>query len=68
MNKQEIQRFLGAVAGQGGIKGLFITTSSFTKEAINFANLMMEYNLGVSVENTYEIKRIDMDYFDEEIS
>lgn len=85
VGRPEIQRFLGAVAGQGGIKGLFITTSSFTKEAINFAkkqlqvklilvdgkmlaNLMMEYNLGVSVENTYEIKRIDMDYFDEEIS
>lgn len=28
---------------------------------------MMEYNLGVSIENTYEIKRFDMDYFDDEI-
>lgn len=85
VGRPEIQKFLGAVAGQGGTKGLFITTSSFTRDAIEFAkkqlqvklilvdgkmltHLMMEYNLGVSVENIYEIKRIDMDYFDEEIS
>lgn len=85
VGRPEIQKFLGAVAGQGGTKGLFITTSSFTRDAVEFAkkqlqvklilvdgkmltNLMMEYNLGVSIENTYEIKRIDMDYFDEEIS
>lgn len=84
VGRPEIQKFLGAVAGQGGTKGLFITTSSFTREAIEFAkkqlqvklilmdgkmlaNLMMEYNLGVSVENIYEIKRIDMDYFGDEI-
>ena len=84
VGRPEIQKFLGAVAGQGGTKGLFITTSSFTRDAIEFAkkqlqvklilvdgkmltNLMMEYNLGVSIENTYEIKRIDMDYFDGEI-
>lgn len=85
VGRPEIQKFLGAVAGQGGTKGLFITTSSFTKDAIDFTKkqlqvklilvdgkmltkLMMEYNLGVSIENVYEIKRIDMDYFDEEIS
>lgn len=82
VGRPEIQKFLGAVAGQGGTKGLFITTSTFTKDAIEFAkkqlqvklilvdgkmltNLMIEYNLGVSVENTYDIKRIDMDYFDD---
>ncbi len=85
VGRPEIQKFLGAVAGQGGTKGLFITTSSFTKDAIDFTKkqlqvklilvdgkmltkLMMEYNLGVSIENVYEIKRVDMDYFDEEIS
>lgn len=82
VGRPEIQKFLGAVAGQGGTKGLFITTSFFTEDAIEFAkkqlqvklilvdgkmltDLMMEYNLGVSVESTYEIKRIDMDYFDD---
>lgn len=85
VGRPEIQKFLGAVAGQGGSKGLFMTTSTFTRDAIEFAkkqlqvklilvdgkmltNLMMEYNLGVSIETTYEIKRIDMDYFDDETS
>lgn len=84
VGRPEIQKFLGAVAGQGGSKGLFITTSSYTKEAIEFAkkqlqvklilidgkmltNLMIDYNLGVSIEKTYEIKRLDMDYFDEDL-
>ncbi len=84
VGRSEIQKFLGAVAGQGGSKGLFITTSSYTKEAIEFAkkqlqvklilidgkmltNLMIDYNLGVSIEKIYEIKRLDMDYFDEDL-
>ena len=73
VGRPEIQKFLGAVAGQGGTKGLFITTSTFTREAIDYAkkqlqvklilvdgkmltDLMMKYNLGVSVVQTYEIK------------
>ncbi|WP_279159918.1 restriction endonuclease [Thomasclavelia cocleata] len=83
VGRPEIQKFLGAVAGQGGSKGLFITTSSFTRDAIEFAkkqlqvklilvdgkmlaNLMINYNLGVSVVKTYEIKQLDLDYFDGE--
>lgn len=84
VGRPEIQKFLGAVAGQGGTKGLFITTSSFTREALDYAknqlqvklilvdgkmltNLMIKYNLGVSVVKTYEIKQIDVDYFDGEL-
>lgn len=84
VGRPEIQKFLGAVAGQGGIKGLFITTSTFTREAIDYAkkqlqvklilvdgkmltDLMMKYNLGVSVVQTYEIKQLDLDYFDSEL-
>lgn len=84
VGRPEIQKFLGAVAGQGGTKGLFIPTSSFTKDAIDFAkkqlqvklilvdgktltNLMINYNLGVSIVKTYEIKQLDMDYFDGEL-
>ena len=60
----------------------FITTSYFTKEAIDYAKqmdtkivlidgeklsqYMIDYNLGVSVQNIYEIKKIDSDYFEEE--
>lgn len=84
VGRPEIQKFLGAVAGQGGTKGLFITTSTFTREAIDYAkkqlqvklilvdgkmltDLMMKYNLGVSVVQTYEIKQLDLDYFDSEL-
>lgn len=84
VGRPEIQKFLGAVAGQGGTKGLFITTSTYTREAIDYAkkqlqvklilvdgkmltDLMMKYNLGVSVVQTYEIKQLDLDYFDSEL-
>lgn len=38
IGRPEIQKFLGALAGQGAAKGLFITTASFTKEAKDFAS------------------------------
>ena len=79
----EIQKFVGALAGQGAQKGLFITTGTFTKEARSYVEkqlstkvvlvdgekltkLMIEYNLGVSVETVYTIKKIDTDFFSEE--
>lgn len=82
VSRPEIQKFLGALAGQGATKGIFITTSQFSKEAIAYANkhlqskiilvngrelaeLMIEYNLGVSTNRVYEVKRIDTDYFNE---
>lgn len=83
IGRPEIQKFVGALAGQGASKGLFITTAQFTKEAHQYvrkqhttkvvlvdgqmlAKLMIEYNLGVSIETVYEIKRIDSDYFSED--
>ena len=70
---------MGALAGQGAQKGLFITTGTFTKEARSYVEkqlstkvvlvdgeLMIEYNLGVSVETVYTIKKIDTDFFSEE--
>ncbi len=81
VGRPELHKFVGALAGQGAKKGVFITTSSFTKEARDYAprnetkivlidgeeltQLMIDYNLGVSVQQTYEIKRMDNDYFDE---
>jgi restriction system protein len=80
--RPEIQKFVGALAGQRAKKGVFITTSNFSKEAISYAGqmdtkivlidgeqlaqYMIDYNLGVSVQNTYEIKKLDSDYFQEE--
>lgn len=84
VGRPEIQKFLGALVGQGATKGLFITTTNFSKAAQEFAekhinntiilvdgtmltNLMIEYNLGVSTSVTYELKRIDYDFFSEEV-
>ncbi|MGA2407166.1 MAG: restriction endonuclease [Bacteroidales bacterium] len=80
--RPEIQKFVGALAGQGAKKGIFITTSSFTKEAQEYspknetkivlingeqlAQLMIDHNIGVSTVNIYELKRIDNDYFGDE--
>lgn len=83
IGRPEIQKFVGALAGQGAQKGLFITTGTFTKEARSYVEkqlstkvvlvdgekltkLMIEYNLGVSVETVYTIKKIDTDFFSEE--
>ena len=83
IGRPEIQKFVGALAGQGAQKGLFITTGTFTKEARSYVEkqlstkvvlvdgekltkLMIEYNLGVSVETDYTIKKIDTDFFSEE--
>ena len=82
VGRPEIQKFVGALQGQRAKKGVFITTSDFTKEAAEYvrhidnkvvlingtllANLMIDHNVGVSLAATYEIKKIDSDYFLEE--
>ncbi len=76
-----IQQFAGALSGKAASKGVFITTSSFSLQAIEFAKqvpqrlilidgerltkLMIQYGVGVRIERTVEIKRIDLDYFEE---
>lgn len=82
VGRPEIQKFAGALQGQRARKGIFITTSTFTNEAKEFASrieskitlidgetlsqLMIDYNIGVNTIVTYELKRIDSDYFTEE--
>ncbi|MFT3947913.1 MAG: restriction endonuclease [Agriterribacter sp.] len=82
VGRPEIQKFVGALAGQGAKKGIFITTSRFTPDAASYvprnetkivlidgdqlAQLMIDYNLGVTIQITYEIKKMDTDYFDGE--
>lgn len=82
VGRPEIQKFVGALQGQRAKKGVFITTSDFTKEAVEYvrnidnkvvlingallANLMIDHDVGVSLAATYEIKKIDSDYFLEE--
>ena len=78
----EIQKFVGALHGKKANKGVFITTSSFSKNALEYAlnvgtkvilidgnqlaQLMIDYNVGVSSVSSYEIKKIDSDYFTDE--
>ncbi|MGQ0656625.1 MAG: restriction endonuclease [Chromatiales bacterium] len=82
VGRPEIQRFAGALLGQSARKGIFVTTSSFTPEARDyvsrldskiilidgsqFAELMIDHNVGVTTAARCEIKRIDSDYFAEE--
>jgi restriction system protein len=82
VGRPEIQKFAGALQGQRARKGIFITTSDFTKDALDYvknidnkiilidgqrlAELMIEHNVGVSSVASYEIKKIDSDYFMED--
>lgn len=81
ISRPEIQKFAGALQGKRAKKGVFITTSEFTREAREFAaaidnkiilidgselaEYMIDFNVGVSAVTTYEIKRMDSDYFEE---
>jgi restriction system protein len=82
VGRPELHKFAGALQGRRAKKGVFITTSDFTKEAREYvaaidnkiilidgnelSEYMIDFNVGVSTINTYEIKRIDSDYFIEE--
>jgi len=82
VGRPEIQKFVGALAGQGARKGIFITTSKFSEQAKDYiprnetkivlidgeqlAQYMIDFHLGVSTVSSYEIKKIDSDYFGDE--
>jgi len=82
VGRPELQKFVGALAGQGAKKGIFITTSTFTREAIEYtprnetkivlidggqlAQYMIDYSLGCTTHQTYELKKIDFEYFGED--
>lgn len=79
VGRPEIQKFAGALQGQRARKGIFLTTSAFSRDAHDFASridskivlmdgetiaqLMIDYGVGVNTVATYELKRIDSDYF-----
>ena len=82
VGRPEVQKFVGALHGKRAKKGVFITTGKFSEEAIGYvqsidpkvilidgrslANYMIDFDLGVARAMTYEIKRLDSDYFSEE--
>ncbi len=80
VGRPEVQGFYGALAGQRAKRGVFITTSSFTPQAVEFARsvegivlvdgerlaqLMIDHEVGVT-SRVVRIPKIDSDYFDEE--
>jgi restriction system protein len=77
-----IRSFAGALDDHGADKGIMITTSSYSADAIAYtkrnqrkriilidgevlADLMVRFGVGVRLQRTFEMKRIDQDYFDE---
>jgi len=81
IGRPEIQKFAGALQGQRSEKGVFITTSEFSKEAHDYvskinskivlidgrmlASLMIDFGVGVTPVAIYEVKKLDSDYFSE---
>lgn len=79
VGRPEIQKFVGALQGQNATKGVFIATSAFSPDAVEYAGkvtpriilvdgnelaqLMIENNVGVAVARSYLLKRLDLDYF-----
>jgi restriction system protein len=82
VGRPEVQKFAGALQGKRAKKGIFITTSKYTNEALEYAlaienkiilidgtqlaQYMIDFNVGVSTINLYEVKKIDTDYFEDE--
>lgn len=79
ISRPEIQKFAGALQGKRARKGIFITTSDFSQSAQEYvssidskiilidgqqlAQLMIDFGVGVATDATYELKRLDSDYF-----
>ena len=82
VGRPEVQSFAGSLESEKARKGVFITTSGFTKDADDYmkriekrivlidgtqlATLMVDFGIGVNTVNTYEVARADGDYFTEE--
>lgn len=82
VGRPEIQKFVGALNGQRAKKGVFITTSRFSKEALDYVGqvdpkvvlidgtdlvqLMIDHGVGVSSAAVYEVKKVDTDFFIED--
>ena len=81
VGRPEIQKFVGALHGKRAKKGVFITTGSFSSEAAEYvaridpkvvlidgrqlADFMIDFDTGVSTSVTYQVKRVDSDYFED---
>ena len=83
LHAPDIDQFAGALSKKKATKGVFITTSTFTREALTsvreymfrivlidgmqLASYMIDYGVGVSVQEVFELKKIDSDFFEEDL-
>ena len=81
VGRSEVQSFAGSLDGVGATKGIFFGTSTFSQGARDYvgriskrlvlidgaelARLMVQHNVGVRTRTTYEVKKVDEDYFTE---
>jgi restriction system protein len=82
VGRPDVQSFVGSLVGLGATKGVFVTTSSFSNQALEYvrhlsqriilidgqrlADLMIEHNVGVRLSRAIEFKRLDEDFFNED--
>lgn len=82
VGRPEVQGFVGSLVGLGANKGVFVTTSTFSKHALEYAralqqrvilidgtrltDLMMEFGVGVRASRVIEVRRLDEDFFADE--
>ncbi len=82
VSRPEIQKFVGALQGHHASKGVFITTGRFAEPARDYvknlnckvvlidgeqlSKYMIDFNIGVTPRESYQIKKLDSDYFSEE--
>lgn len=82
VGRPEVQGFVGSLVGRGASKGVFVTTSAFSKQAIDYARglqqrvilidgpqfteLMIEFGVGVRTSRAIAVKRVDEDFFADE--
>ena len=83
IGRPAIQGFVGSLVGFGASKGVFVTTSSFSQHAKDYAaglqqriilidgsrlaELMIEFGVGVRISRTVQVKRLDDDYFEDQV-
>jgi restriction system protein len=83
VGRPEVQGFVGSLVGLGATKGVFVTTSGFSKQALDYAKalqqrvilidgerlseLMVEFGVGVRASRTIVVKRLDEDFFSDEV-
>jgi restriction system protein len=82
VGRPDVQKFVGALHGKRARKGVFLTTGTFSNEAVDYvdridprvvlidgrqlAEYMIDFELGVATRASYTLKRIDSDYFTDE--